>query len=80
MEKADFAIGDWVRFIRDGELVIAEVNYIRDTSFLHEELITDCGAVPVENVLEVRGTGRGRWRGSHLRLEEPRRVEPAREE
>lgn len=50
------AEGDWVRFYRGGQLIIAEVQYIRDAKHYPYdwELCTDNGAVDLGAVLEMR--------------------------
>lgn len=50
-------IGDWVRFYRGGEMVIACVQYINSEHkhYPYEiELLTDEGAVSLSDVLEAR--------------------------
>lgn len=50
-------IGDWVRFYRNGALVIGIVNYRRRDEFLgHWILSTDAGEVDADDVLEIRAT------------------------
>ena len=50
-------VGDWVRFYRDGKLVIGHVNYVRtDTVLGDAEYQTDIGSVDEDSLLEVRST------------------------
>jgi hypothetical protein len=52
--------GDWVRFYRDGKLVIAVVEYLGEPStsyydsYNKEFVCTDHGRVHVDDILEVR--------------------------
>lgn len=46
--------GDWVRFQREGRLVIGEVTYVREDHIGRKSLVTDVGEVSVESVLETR--------------------------
>lgn len=54
-------IGDWVRFYRNGVLVIGEVRYLvkRETWERSDTLQADVGEVQAEDVLELRPSGRG---------------------
>lgn len=49
-------VGDWVRFYRNGALVIGIVSYRRRGAFARDEWIlsTDAGEVNESDVLEVR--------------------------
>lgn len=48
-------VGDWVRFYRNGELVLAVVEYRRKSDVLgYIELSTTAGSVHEEDVLERR--------------------------
>jgi hypothetical protein len=49
-------VGDWVRFRRDGALVIGVVEYIRkaEVSFAVQEIDTDKGQIHDTAVLECR--------------------------
>ena len=50
--------GDWVRFRRDGRLVIGVVSYIKTHRYTHEKVIeTDIGAIEFNDVMEVRKRG-----------------------
>lgn len=53
MQPAPFAPGDWVRFYQHGELVIAEVAYVRNVwgSWFAQ---TAKGEVREDGVLEIR--------------------------
>ena len=46
--------GDWVRFMRDGKLVIGVVEYDLGTKWGCPRLMTDCGEISDEYVLEMR--------------------------
>ena len=49
-------VGDWVRFYRNGELVIGVVEYVViDPDLQDVELQTTEGAVDEESILELRG-------------------------
>ena len=52
-------VGDWVRFYRDGALVLGVVSYIRKREAweLCNSAQTDQGEVSIERVLEVRAAG-----------------------
>lgn len=56
MNHDDIKPGDWVRFYRDGCMVIGVVAYVRKNErFPYEMLVlTDQGQVAVEHILEVR--------------------------
>ena len=48
-------VGDWVRFYRNGQMVIGVVQYIAEKSaLLGTDLFTDQGSVDVKHVLEIR--------------------------
>jgi hypothetical protein len=49
-------VGDWVAFMRNGEIVYGRVEYIRKSHSVltNQDAITTAGAVEVEDVLEVR--------------------------
>lgn len=48
-------IGDWVRFYRNGELVIGVVEYMTQDEIMGDRTLwTDRGAVALEDVLETR--------------------------
>lgn len=49
-------VGDWVRFYRNGTLVLGVVNYVKETdeALPKIELYTDNGAVSVDAVIEMR--------------------------
>ena len=48
-------VGDWVRFYRNGELVLGEVIYIRQDKTLNDTYYcTDRGEVEQDDVLERR--------------------------
>lgn len=53
-ESSRIDLHDWVRFVRDGRLVIGEVMYCRPGG----ELVTDAGTVQFGDVLEVRHASR----------------------
>jgi hypothetical protein len=47
--------GDWVRFYRDGKMLIGVVQYIRESNGLGDlEALTDVGSVAVDRILEIR--------------------------
>ena len=49
--------GDWVRFYRDGELVIGVVQYIIPHSgfySLYDQIMTDNGSISEDAILETR--------------------------
>lgn len=46
--------GDWVRFMRDNTLVIAEVEYFFEQTGGFKYLVTDKGSVALESVVEKR--------------------------
>jgi hypothetical protein len=49
------SVGDWVRFYRDGVLVIGRVEYVKIDPVLHEsEYMTDRGSISKDSILEVR--------------------------
>ena len=49
------AVGDWVRFYRGGELILAVVEYrVENGVFGKYELCTTAGRIPEEAVLECR--------------------------
>lgn len=56
VDPAAIDVGDWIRFYRNGALVIAEVRYEprRNSWERHPKAITDVGEVAVDQVLEVR--------------------------
>lgn len=54
MKKAK--VGDWVRFYKDGRLVIGEVKYIETSGGV--VFLTDQGGVDIESVLEVRSAAK----------------------
>ena len=48
-------VGDWVRFFRNGTLVIGVVCYVHKNDLLQTEAyLTDLGSVPESMILEVR--------------------------
>lgn len=48
-------IGQWVRFYRNGTLVIGVVQYVRENDLLQtEDYLTDQGSVHESMVLEAR--------------------------
>lgn len=47
-------LDDWVRFYRDGELVIGVVQYVRLDLLQKVILSTTAGEVSEDNVLEIR--------------------------
>ena len=48
-------VGDWVRFFRNGTLVIGVVEYVRKNDLLQtEDYLTDQGSVHESMILEVR--------------------------
>lgn len=48
-------VGDWIRFMRDSRLVIGEVRYVeRDRWGGDATVVTDCGSVSSDEVLEIR--------------------------
>jgi hypothetical protein len=49
-------VGDWVRFMRDGRLVIGIVQYVkpRSTSQWKDVVVTEVGPVDIDQVLEIR--------------------------
>jgi hypothetical protein len=48
-------VGDWIRFYRNGVLVIGVVNYIReDRAIGYTYYQTDAGEVRADSVLEIR--------------------------
>lgn len=52
---AGCAVGDWVRFYRGGELILAVVEYrVENGVFGKYELCTTEGRIPEEVVLECR--------------------------
>jgi len=54
-ETKKFKVGDWVRFYRNGQLVMGVVQYIHQDEFSDkQELSTDNGAVDSDMVLERR--------------------------
>ncbi len=55
---ANVFIGDWVRFYRNGALVIGVVAYLRtQTSYpWHDEAFTDQGVISVKDIIEVRSS------------------------
>ena len=55
MRETKIEVGAWVRFYRDGELVLGVVQYVKKHGVLDEiELCTDVGVVLPEDVLEFR--------------------------
>lgn len=51
----EIKVGDWVRFYRNGDLVIGVVEYIAKEDVLgHIELSTTAGPVDTDRVLEWR--------------------------
>jgi hypothetical protein len=54
-----YRAGDWVRFMRDGILVVGVVSYVRPGTYPglgdHQLLYTDAGPVSNNGVLEARG-------------------------
>lgn len=52
----EIKIGDWVRFMQDGRLVIGKVEYIK-SKLLKPEYFTDAGVVDFDRILEVRSDG-----------------------
>jgi hypothetical protein len=52
-------VGDWVRFYRNGELVLGVVQYVKPgrLSYSAREVCTDTGAVAEDVILEVRRAG-----------------------
>lgn len=54
--EKEIGIGDWVRFYRGGQLMIAEVRYVRAqmTYPYQYEALTDHGAVTLSDVIEAR--------------------------
>jgi hypothetical protein len=49
-------VGDWVRFQRGGELVIAKVEYLRPAKRWPNdvEVVTDLGTTHADHIVEVR--------------------------
>lgn len=59
MSEQPVNVGDWVCWMKNGELVIGEVRYIRGRPITtwEKQAITSCGVVDVQNILEVRSAG-----------------------
>lgn len=56
----DIKIGSWVRFYRDNQLVIGQVEYMqRNRVFGNPTIQTDQGTVDARYILEVRNVGSG---------------------
>lgn len=49
-------VGDWVRFMSDGRLVVAVVQYLKARASWerHDSVVTEIGPVSVDHILEVR--------------------------
>ena len=56
MTAPRYAVGQWVRWMRNGALVIGVVQYVRDQSkYPYEpEYVTDVGSVAESSILEAR--------------------------
>lgn len=55
MSDSEIQPGDWVRFYRDGRLVLAEVKYTKQMNYSADYMIyTDVGATEGKSVLECR--------------------------
>jgi|WetSurSiteA1Bulk_404760.scaffolds.fasta_scaffold00002_11 hypothetical protein len=57
MKNKDIRVGDWVRFMRNGLLVLSEVEYVKKDrlSYIYGmDIITTNGSVPEKDILEIR--------------------------
>lgn len=50
----DIKIGDWVRFMCGGRLVIGVVNYIKPDAGFGRMIMTECGETRESYILEKR--------------------------
>ena len=57
----EFRPGDWVRFYKNGLLVIGEVRYVNpdEVRTWMTYLDTDCGRIEMSSVLEMRPSTKG---------------------
>lgn len=53
-EKAKAKVGDWVRIMRGGSLVLAEVRYVRDDGWKVHYTFDHHGGGDNDDILEVR--------------------------
>lgn len=51
----DVEPGDWVKFYRNGQFKIAQVEYIRSDHVSGYQALTHEGAINTDSILEVRG-------------------------
>lgn len=51
--QTDISIGDWVRFMKEGTLVIGKVEYLKQ-HITHIAVYTDVGVVSSDCILEKR--------------------------
>ncbi len=54
MRLSEFQKGDWVAFMRNGDIVLGQVEYLVDGFPRADELVTTAGAVSPSSILERR--------------------------
>jgi hypothetical protein len=53
-ELDDYQKGDWVSFMKSGEIVIGQVEYLQDEWPRTDQLVTTSGRVSPDSILERR--------------------------
>lgn len=54
MNKPKYKKGDWIRFMRNGELIIGVVEYTRYHDIYYYSYITNIGEVSEDSIIEAR--------------------------